>query len=296
MTGDPIPRAEWDIDVPLVRALLSEQHPDLAGLTIEPFTSGWDNKLFRLGADMVVRMPRRAAAIPLLTREQRWLPELAQRLSLPIPAPIRMGLPTSRYPSPWSIVPWLRGSPVAEQPCRADQAAPLARFLRSLHVPAVADLPRSPVRGGWLRDRAPTIEERLDRAARKTPLITPAIREIWRNALAAAPDPQDTWIHGDLHSRNVLVERGRLSAIIDWGDLCRGDRATDLASFWMLLPNTRARAVAREAYGPVPDGTWERALGWAVGFGTMLLNASITDDPRYAAMGEKILRQLAAEH
>lgn len=295
MTVQGIPPADWHIDAPLVRALLDEQHPDLAHLPIEPFASGWDNKMFRLGDELIVRLPRRAAAVSLLAREQRWLPELAPRLPLPVPAPVRAGVPTVRFPAPWSVLPWLRGVAANEQPLRANQAVPLARFLKQLHVPAVPELPRNPFRGISLQEKAPVIEEWLERVARKTKLVTAAIRGIWREALEAPPDPHEMWIHADLHARNVLVDRGKLSAVIDWGDVCRGDRATDLAAFWMLLPNARARAVAMETYGDVPDGTWARARGWAVGFGAVLLDAGITDDPSYAAMGESVMRQLASE-
>src|SRR6185436_5135058 len=144
--------------------------------------------------------------IPLLTREQRWLTELAGRLPLPIPAPVRVGTPTPRYPAPWSVLPWLRGVSANEQPCRANQAERLAQFLKRLHVPAVPELPRNPVRGIPLRERAAAYEERLERVARKTKLVTAAIRAVWREALEAPLDTQETWLHGDLHSRNVLVE------------------------------------------------------------------------------------------
>jgi aminoglycoside phosphotransferase (APT) family kinase protein len=295
MTVQGIPPADWHIDVSLVRELLGEQHPDLAHLPIEPFASGWDNKMFQLGEALVVRMPRRVAAVGLLAREQRWLPELASRLPLPIPAPVRTGKPTPRYPAPWSVLPWLQGVAANEQPCRANQAETLAQFLKRLHVPAAPDLPRNPVRGIPLRERAQIIEERLERVARKTKLVTPAIRAVWREALEAPLDTQDTWLHGDLHARNVLVDRGKLSAVIDWGDLCRGDRATDLAAFWMLLPSARARAVAMKTYGDVPGGTWARARGWAVAFGAVLVDTGIMDDPSYAAMGENVFRQIACE-
>jgi aminoglycoside phosphotransferase (APT) family kinase protein len=182
-----------------------------------------------------------------------------------------------------------------EQPCRANQAGALAQFLERLHVPAAPELPRNPVRGIPLRERAAVIEERIDRVARKTKLITASIRAVWREALEAPLDTQDTWVHGDLHARNVLVAGGKLSAVIDWGDLCRGDRATDLAAFWMLLPSARARAVAMETYGEVPEGTWARARGWAVSFGAVLVDAGIMDDPSYAVMGEYVLRQIAGE-
>src|SRR5689334_8211489 len=122
-----IPAADFQIDTELVRTLLAEQHPDLAHLPLELLANGWDNQIYRLGPALLVRLPRRAAAIDLLAKEQRWLAELAKRLPLPVPVPIRIGTPTSRYPSPWSVVPWLQGSSANAQPLRADQAAVLAR-------------------------------------------------------------------------------------------------------------------------------------------------------------------------
>jgi hypothetical protein len=117
------------------------------------------------------------------------------------------------------------------------------------------------------------------------------LRSIWRDALAAPIDVEDTWIHGDLHARNVLVQEQRLSAVIDWGDLCNGDCATDLAAVWMWLPNAESRAMAMAAYGG-SIATWQRARGWAVLFGLVLLETGLADNPPHAAMGERILRNL----
>ena len=82
-----IPAADVEIDAPLVRALLNAQHPDLASLPLIDVGTGWDNKVYRLGDGLAVRLPRRAAAAALIEHEQRWLPELASRLPLPIPTP-----------------------------------------------------------------------------------------------------------------------------------------------------------------------------------------------------------------
>jgi aminoglycoside phosphotransferase (APT) family kinase protein len=290
------PPAEWQIDEQLVQTLLLQQHRDLAHLPIEPLASGWDNKMFRLGSELIVRLPRRAVAVGLMTKEHRWLPQLAKRLPLPIPAPVRHGAPIDRYPSPWSVLPWLRGVCADEQPCRADQAVVLGQFLKALHTLAPPDLPRNPVRGVPLTQRAAAVKERLDRLERKTRFVTAGVRSFWKQAIGAPPlETEETWIHGDLHARYVLVERGRLSAVIDWGDLCRGDPATDLASLWMLLPNARARNVARAAYGTVSDSMWLRARGWAVAFAAVLLDTGLIDHPRHAAMGETTFRRLAEE-
>ena len=47
-----------DIDEALVRTLLHNQHPDLAGLELREVAGGWDNRMWRLGEDLAVRLPR----------------------------------------------------------------------------------------------------------------------------------------------------------------------------------------------------------------------------------------------
>src|SRR5689334_3635384 len=133
------PPAEVLIDSALVAGLLAKQHPDLAHLPLRAVDAGWDNALFRLGDHLAVRLPRRALAAPLIIHEQRWLPNLANCLALPIPAPLRVGTPTLGYPWHWSIVPWLSGMAADQHAPDAAQALPFAAFLRSLHVPAPAD-------------------------------------------------------------------------------------------------------------------------------------------------------------
>ena len=145
-----------------------------------------------------------------------------------------------------------------------------------------------------LQNRAPQIEERMRRLESRTQLITPVMWRMWRAALSAAVDVTPTWIHGDLHPRNVLVEDGLFSGIIDWGDIATGDRATDLAAIWMLFEDPQARRLAFSAYGTVSHNTYMRAKGWAIGFGVTLLEAGLEDDPRHAAIGEQTLRRVAA--
>ena len=105
------PEAEVRVDEGLVNDLLHEQHPDLAGLPLRHVGYGFDNSLWRLGDELLVRLPRRLIAAELISKEQRWLPELAPLLPLPIPIPVRIGRPSRRYRWPWSVVPWLIGEP-----------------------------------------------------------------------------------------------------------------------------------------------------------------------------------------
>ena len=289
--GTPI--AEFEIDRAFVSGLLADQHPDLAQLPLRVVDAGWDNAMFRLGDHLAVRLPRRAAAASLIAREQIWLPRLADQLALPVPAPCRIGTPARGYPWRWSVVPWLKGMPADRNEPPASQALPFAAFLRSLHAPAPADAPANPVRGVPLGQRAPAVEARMQRLASETSLITPQITRIWRAALTAPLDRPSTWLHGDLHPRNVLVEQGVIAGIIDWGDLTSGDCATDLASIWMLFAEPRARRDALAAYANLSEATLQRAKGWAVLFGVMLLDTGLNDNPRNAAIGERTLRRVA---
>src|SRR5262249_10355534 len=111
-----IPAAEFPIEPGLVRALLMDQHADLAALPLTLAGGGWDNTLYRLGDDLAVRPPRRAAAACLIEHEQRWLPELAPRLPLAIPVPLRVGRPGCGFPWSWSVIPWLTGQPATCAP------------------------------------------------------------------------------------------------------------------------------------------------------------------------------------
>lgn len=294
MTADApgTPLAEIDIDAALIRVLLEDQFPDLAGLPVRIVESGWDNVMARLGDDLALRLPRRAMADALLLNEQAWLPELASHLPLPIPAPIRCGRPTDAYPFHWSVLPWLPGEAADMSPPDPSEADTLASFLKVLHkLPLPADTPTNPHRDCPLTGKQPDIERRMALLEGKTNLLCRRLLEIWREGLAAPIDTPLCWIAGDMHARNVLVEDGRLSAIIDWGDMCAGDRATDLASIWALFGDAGARRAAIDAYG-MSDATLARARGWAAFFGVILLETGLQDNPRHAEMGRKTLQRL----
>ena len=287
------PPAEVAVDAILVRALLEDQHPDLARLVLAAVASGWDNAMFRLGDTLAVGLPRRQLTAALIEREQTWLPRLASRLPLPVPSPLRIGRPGHGFPWSWSLVPWLPGEAADLAPPEPEEAERLAGFLRALHTNAPPGAPTNPFRGVPLQERRAVVDARLDRLRSTTSLVDEALLEAWQAALSAPIADQGCWVHGDLHARNVLVHAGRFSAVIDWGDLCRGDPATDLASVWSLFDDVEARRRVVRSYGPRPAGVWLRALGWAVSFGTVLLETGLADHPRHARMGGDILRRVA---
>ena len=288
-----MPAAEVSVSPELVRRLLAAQQPDLAHLPVRLIAHGWDNLMYRLGDELAVRLPRRAAAARLIVHEQRWLPVVAPRLPLPVPAPVRAGRAAPGYPWPWSIVPFLPGQLAAREPPAdpAGAAVGLGRFLAALHVPAPEDAPVNRNRGVPLAERTAVVAENLgivgsmvDRGA--------ALRA-WRAALAApAWGGAPVWLHGDLHPANILVHRGRISSVIDFGDITAGDPAADLSVAWMLLP-ADCRGDFRDAYRAVGghaegDDTWARARGWALALSLAFL-AHSADNPVIAAIGRRTI-------
>ncbi|MEU8621104.1 aminoglycoside phosphotransferase family protein [Streptomyces sp. NPDC048623] len=258
-----------EITADLVRELLHEQHPDLADRPLELGARGWDNQLWRLGDDLAVRLPwATESADELLRKEHAWLPVLAPDLPLPVPVPQRLGEPSERFPRPWIVTTWVPGEPADRVPATraAESADALAAFLTALHRPAPAGAPVGRGRGGPLAGHAEGFARQFTEATEAGLIPDPdAVRAVWEDA-AAAPDwaGPAVWLHADLHSANVLTANGTLTGVIDFGDLCAGDPACDLAAAWTLLPDGAADRF-HAAYRPTPDAaTLRRARGWAV--------------------------------
>ncbi|WP_123306759.1 aminoglycoside phosphotransferase family protein [Cellulomonas sp. PhB143] len=297
------PAAEVDVTVGLVRSLLRAQHPDLAALPLSLVANGWDNAVLRLGEDLAVRAPRRAAAARLVRHEQEWLPRIAPTLPVAVPVPVRAGRPTTSYPWAWSVVPWFEGVDAIDVPRagRGPAAPALAAFVGALHRPAPRDAPHNPVRGVPLLARDAVVRERI-----ASGLVPDAARtaSLWSRLVAVPPwAGPPVWLHGDLHPGNLLLAPpgapprpdGPLRAVVDFGDLTAGDPATDLATAWLTFDDD-ARATFRAAVTVAcgtDDDTWARARGWALCLGTALV-AHSDDSPRYAELGASTLRAVLA--
>jgi aminoglycoside phosphotransferase (APT) family kinase protein len=255
--------AELRFEQDLVRALLREQHPDLADLELRDVVGGWSNQQFRLGAELAVRLPRTEGAPALLRTEQKWLPVLAERLPLATPIPVRTGEPSDLFEHTWTISRWVEGEPADYAPItRADAAETLADFLDALHQPAPADAPANSTRGIPLAEMQDGFNSWFEFIADDA--SADAARETWNQAVAApAWDGPPVWLHGDLHPANVVVQDGTLCGVIDWGEMYAGDPANDLAAAWILLPaGTASRFFS--AYERADEATIARARGWAV--------------------------------
>jgi aminoglycoside phosphotransferase (APT) family kinase protein len=280
------PPAEVIIDSSLVRALLEEQHPDLAHLALTDVGEGWDNRLFRLGHDLAVRAPRRAASAALIEQEQQWLPQLSLQLPVAVPVPVRIGRPGSGFPWPWSVVPWFSGESALMAPPKnlAPMVIGLARFLRALHQPAPDNAPHNPWRGVPLGTRDERLRENLRQLNGLVDSL--GVLSLWERVVSVPPwSGPPLWIHGDLHPGNLLVSESTLSAVIDFGDLAAGDPATDLSVMWMLhSAHWSSLAFARREL-TFDNDTWMRARGWALALGLTYL-ANSRDDEAMGALGQ----------
>nr|WP_062338053.1 aminoglycoside phosphotransferase family protein [Herbidospora sakaeratensis] len=247
-----------EITADLVRDLLREQHPDLAGLAIREVPGGWGNQMWRLGDELVVRMQRMDPTPELQLKERRWLPVLAPRLPLPVPIPVRSGAPSERFPKHWTVMTWVPGEPLDHGSItRGVHAADtLATFLRALHVEAPIAMDRG-AHPGNRTDGFETFLRAVD------PDDAAALRDVWDDAIAApAWEGPPVWVHGDLHPANVVVSDGTLAGVVDFGDMFAGDPAWDLAAAWVLLPaGTAARFF--DAYAHADEAAIRRARGLA---------------------------------
>ncbi|MFC7878353.1 phosphotransferase [Isoptericola sp. NPDC057391] len=313
-----MPAAEIDVDVPLTRALLAEQHPDLADRPLEVAAHGWDNVMLRVGDDLAVRLPRRALAAPLVEHEQRALPALAARLraaapDVVVPVPVRVGRPSAAlgYPWSWTVVPWADGVSAEATPvaARTAWAGAFGRLLAAVHAPAPDDAPSNPVRGVALGRRAEARDRRaLDERLAAVPAGARTVaRRLWDRALGApAHDGPPVWLHGDPHPANLVVSPGRgdrpgrLAAVVDWGDVTSGDPASDLGSLWLCFDDEGRAACRAEIQARANDGrgwddaTWTRAAGWSLLYATNML-AHPQLHPRLLPIGRHGLEALLDE-
>lgn len=277
-----------------VRLLLAEQAPDLAALALRPLrSSGTENALYRLGDHLVVRLPRTPSAVTSLDLELAWLPRLAGVLPAAVPQVERAGVPGPAYPHRWAVLRWLPGRDAWATRDRpewfgADLGHRLAEVVGALRARPVDGAPaRLPgERGGPLAALDEAVERWL--AQGDALLDVGAVRRVWHGCREAAGDDiAAVLLHGDLIPGNLLLARGRLSAVIDWGGLGAGDPAQDLDPAWSVLDADGAQAF-REAL-EVDDAQWQRARGFAL---EQAIGAVVYYTPRRHPLADVMRRTL----
>jgi aminoglycoside phosphotransferase (APT) family kinase protein len=265
---DPPPDAE------LVRVLLREQAPELADERVLQLPGGRDNAAFRVGHEHIARLPLHPAAAPLMRNEQRWLPALSMGLPVATSSPVVKGEPGCGYPFPWAVARWIPGDTADRSAYRRGEAADtLLAFWRGLHQPAPESAPDNPFRSVPLAQKLPPLPEHLE--ALKHPRAAAIVEEFTRIAALPTPPTPKLWCHGDLHPRNMVINDGQLVGVIDWGDLFAGDPVVDYAAAWMMLPGNQVERVRRALHAE--DDTWNRARGWALFFGVLLMRIGAKD-------------------
>jgi aminoglycoside phosphotransferase (APT) family kinase protein len=284
---------EIETSVELARALLREQHPQWADLPIQPVTSaGTMHALYRLGEDLVVRLPLRPDAVREVAKEQRWLPTLAPHLPLAIPTPVASGAATEAHPYRWSVYRWVDGDSADRAPIEdsVGAARSLGRFAAALRRVDASGAPEpgpdTTYRGAPVAHRDAFVRAAIDELADE--VDGPATSRAWDAALAVPDwDGDAVWFHGDLMPGNLLVRDGRLAAVIDFGCCGAGDPAVDAIAAWYVFRG-EARATFRHELG-FDDATWARGRGWALSGALLAIPYYAETNPAFADLGRRTL-------
>ncbi|GAA2760688.1 aminoglycoside phosphotransferase family protein [Actinopolymorpha rutila] len=287
------------IDAGLVKRLLTAQFPQWSDLPVTPVeVDGWDNRTYRLGEELTVRLPTAPGYVPAVEKEHRWLSVLAPHLPVPIPVSVALGEPGEGFPHPWSIRRWLDGDTA-----RPDRITELAEFAESVAEFLLAlqriDATDGPTAGehSFHRGAPPAYYDNETRACLRTlegRLDTDRAAAVWDAALAAEWRGEPVWFHGDVAHGNLLVRDGRLAAVIDFGTCGVGDPACDLVIAWTLFAGPSREAFRRTV--ALDAGTWARARGWVLWKALLGLAEDARQGRALAAGNLRVVEEVLADH
>ncbi|WP_458248248.1 aminoglycoside phosphotransferase family protein [Streptomyces sp. MAI_2237] len=287
------------VDAAVAGRLIAAQFPQWSDLEVRPVNAqGWDNCTFRLGDEMLVRLPTAEEYALAVEKEHRWLPVLAPSLPLEVPVPLARGVSDENFPHNWSVYRWIGGEP-ATRAVIEDMTAfavDLAEFLISLQRIDPAGGP-GPGLHNWFRGGPLTTYDGWARTALETLdglIRSEAAEEIWERALRASWDGKPVWFHGDMALGNLLVKDGVLAAVIDFGTCGVGDPACDLSIAWTMLTG-KSRAAFRDRLG-VDKTTWERGQGWALWKDVVVCAGAVRDGEGLPTDASFVLDEILAGH
>ena len=280
-----------DITPDLARKLIAEQFPEYSHLQITDVEKqGHDNRTYRFGEHMLIRMPTAADYALKVPKEQELLPQLAKRLSVSITAPIKMGKPSANYPYPFSIYKWLPGKSInlltLTDQDKEQLAADLAKFLKELQAITDFEGPEPGQHNWWRGDHVSVYDKGARKQIAELAEIIDASKalDLWDKACTTRWDKKPVWIHGDFAIGNILMDGEKLSAVIDFGGAAVGDPACDLVIAWTYLSGKAREIFISEM--DMDSDTWLRARAWALWKATFEL-CQITDKRSHEAEAQK---------
>lgn len=290
-----------EITLQLVTKLVAEQFPQWAHLLIRPVeSSGIDNRTFRLGKEMSIRLPSAEEYMTQVQKEQKWLPILAPHLSFRIPKPLAQGQPSEHYPLNWSVYRWIEGKS-ANTLCIDDLdlqtiASQLAHFLSKLHKINIAGGPPAGPHNYYRGDHLSVYDAETRSAICKLQSFINAdvATSVWEKAISSKWRKNPIWIHGDFSSENIIVKENQLVAVIDFGCMGIGDPACDLVIAWTFLKN-ESRKIFKSGLR-LDLNTWARARGWAL-WKALITITPLKDETCSKAMEQQqIINEILNEH
>lgn len=220
---------ELNIGAPLVRRLIAGQFPQWIGRPVRRVESaGTVHAIFRIGETLVARLPLTKSHAGAVDREARLVRMLAPDLPLEIPTFVACGSPADGYPFKWAVYRWIRGDVWTSDRIGDLRVAAedLAAFVKAIQTIDRCG-PRAP---GWRGRPLGDADLLIRRAIAAAASLVPADRvtAAWEEALNQPGwEKPAVWLHGDLIPTNLLVENGRLRAVIDFGCCGIGDPAVE---------------------------------------------------------------------
>jgi aminoglycoside phosphotransferase (APT) family kinase protein len=275
----------------LARKLIAHQFPKYSILQITDVEKqGHDNRTYRLGRHMLIRIPTAEKYALSVLKERELLPQLAKYLSINIPTPIKMGKPSADYPYPFSIYKWLPGKSInLLKLTNHDQeqlAFDLAKFLKELQAINDIEGPEPGQHNWWRGDHVSVYDKETREQIAELAEIIDASKALalWDQACATKWNKQPVWIHGDFADGNILIKNNKLSAVIDFSGTAVGDPACDLVIAWAYLSGKAREIFVNEIN--MDSDTVLRARAWALWKATFEL-CKIADKNSMEARSQK---------
>jgi aminoglycoside phosphotransferase (APT) family kinase protein len=291
---------EFTIEPELVQHLLATQMPDLASRSLERFeSSGTVNEVFRLGADLAVRLPKTPDFAGGPQREARWMPVMAKSLPIHVPTYERLGTPTAEYPSHWSVLEWIEGVTASESTIgNLDQVATeLGEFVVALRGVATDGAPKG---GSYRAFGLSKVEAGFRKWVAELPddIDQSHVIKTWQMCTSVGPwGGKPSWLHADLRGDNMIAKDGLLVAVIDWEGCTVGDPSADHLAGWWLF-DSESRESFRTA-SRADKETWFRAMGWALYMSVAAIPYYTETNPAFASQARHALNAVLedrAEH